>query len=56
MCSLCNQPTVNWNDLLKHCDKNIKHKNTIKKEGIQDISPFLITNKNGYKFGLQDYG
>ena len=33
MCSLCNHPTVNWNDLLKHCDKNVKHKNTIKKEG-----------------------
>ena len=55
MCSLCNHPTVNWNDLLKHFQKNIKHKNMINKEGIQDISPFLITNKNGYKFGTTDY-
>ena len=54
MCSLCNHPTLNWNDLLKHCQKNIKHKNMINKEGIDDISPFLITNKNGYKFGTTD--
>ena len=42
-------------DFLKDCDKNIKHENRIKKEGTQDISPFLITNKNGYKFGPTDY-
>ena len=47
MCSLCNHPTVNWNDLLKHCQKNIEHKNVINIEG--------ITNKNGFKFGTTDY-
>ena len=55
ICYLCNHPTVNWNDFLKHFDKNINHKNRIKKEGTQDISPFLITNINGYKFGPTDY-